>query len=362
MKGANFSELIFDMDEEVELSPSSTPSKALGVSGSPESVALSSSGVSAKRLGKQRVVSEATLELPDHDAPIKRLDFSAAIEDSPTPWHSPLPLSAPKLSMKDIMNQTSTSRPSNLSLELSGKQLPYSGKSTTSIANAKLSQKERKKQQQQAALNVLEPSPSTQPLRSPRGVTASPWKFIPKPKVKVIEQASPTQSTGKPIPQLTMRQTIANPSISNENISIHPPTKRPSPKISTDSPQTRSATPSSTIASPIPIIKSIRHIPMEPKHSHSNQNIPLNEILSQQAAEKMMAQGGGPKRSIADIQAEQEFQEWWDKESERAQAEEKVRNEPPKAKEKKRGPRPARRRPGADQKVLAKGNGSSVKQ
>lgn len=33
-------------------------------------------------------------------------------------------------------------------------------------------------------------------------------------------------------------------------------------------------------------------------------------------------QGGGEKRSLADIQAEQEFQEWWDAESARIQGEE----------------------------------------
>jgi hypothetical protein len=41
-----------------------------------------------------------------------------------------------------------------------------------------------------------------------------------------------------------------------------------------------------------------------------------------QQAEKIIAQGGGEKRSLADIQAEQAFQEWWDKESARVQSEE----------------------------------------
>lgn len=355
MKGGQHPELIFDMDEEEELSPLSTPSKLGGLPAALARISLPSPEMSVNRVGKQRAASEAKSELFDHDTPLTSFEASK-IETSPMTWPSPSTLSAPKLSMKDIMNQASTARPSNLSLGLSEKRLSSAGNSTTSIAHAKLSQKERKKQQQQAALNVLEPPPSPQALRSPSGMAVSPWKNIPKPKAKAIEQVSPIQSVGKSTPQLTMRQTISNPSAST-------PVKQPPSRSVTDSPQARPAPPSSATPSSIPIIKSIRHIPMEPKRSLSNQHTPLNEILSQQAAEKMIAQGGGPKRSIADIQAEQEFQEWWDKESERAQAEEKARNEPPKPKEKRRGHRPDRRRRGGDQKVpLTKGSGSSSKQ
>jgi hypothetical protein len=49
----------------------------------------------------------------------------------------------------------------------------------------------------------------------------------------------------------------------------------------------------------------------------------MSDIQSQQAAEKIRIMGGGEKRSLAEIQKEQEFQEWWDKESARVQGEEK---------------------------------------
>jgi hypothetical protein len=48
----------------------------------------------------------------------------------------------------------------------------------------------------------------------------------------------------------------------------------------------------------------------------------MADIQSMQQAEKIIAQGGGEKRSLAEIQAEQAFQEWWDKESARVQGEE----------------------------------------
>ena len=79
--------------------------------------------------------------------------------------------------------------------------------------------------------------------------------------------------------------------------------------------------------------------------SVSTQHVSMTDILSQQQAEKAFQQGGGEKRSLADIQAEQEFQEWWEKESARVQNEEKVKETRENIKQK----RPARRR-GAGQK------------
>lgn len=50
----------------------------------------------------------------------------------------------------------------------------------------------------------------------------------------------------------------------------------------------------------------------------------MSEILSQQQAEKDILREAAAARSLQDIQAEQEFQEWWDKESARLREEEEV--------------------------------------
>jgi len=76
----------------------------------------------------------------------------------------------------------------------------------------------------------------------------------------------------------------------------------------------------------------------------------MNDILSQQAAEKVLLQGGGEKRSLADIQAEQEFQEWWDAESARIQDEEqKAKSDERQVNEKKDGK--SRRRRGGEKSI-----------
>jgi inhibitor of Bruton tyrosine kinase len=48
----------------------------------------------------------------------------------------------------------------------------------------------------------------------------------------------------------------------------------------------------------------------------------MADIQSLQAAEKIVAAEAVSKRNLLDIQAEQQFQEWWDKESARIQEEE----------------------------------------
>ena len=54
----------------------------------------------------------------------------------------------------------------------------------------------------------------------------------------------------------------------------------------------------------------------------------MTEILSQQQTEKDVMKEATAKRSLQEIQQEQEFQEWWDQESARAIAEEAARNNP----------------------------------
>jgi hypothetical protein len=74
---------------------------------------------------------------------------------------------------------------------------------------------------------------------------------------------------------------------------------------------------------PIPTPRSIRHIPL-PQHSPTSpsQHLSMMEILSIQEAEKTSIRDAAAKRSLQEIQAEQEFQQWWDQESRRVKEEE----------------------------------------
>ena len=77
----------------------------------------------------------------------------------------------------------------------------------------------------------------------------------------------------------------------------------------------------------------------------------MADIQSQQQMEKIIAQDAVAKRSLQEIQAEQEFQEWWDKESARIQGEEAARDAKPQAKS--GGSRGGRRRSGGAKKSSA---------
>lgn len=331
------SDFIFDMDEEHEFTPLLTPSKVVSNETLPT---ISLSKVSSNRSGKQRAVS--TVHMSQDESLIhENGSQDAPIANSPRPWHTVSPLSTPKLSMRDIMDQTSSSRTSNLSVGLS-ENSGSNRRSSGTIAHAKMSQKERKKLQQQASQNTDQPGDSS---HSP-STKVSPWRVIPSSKSKAIEESSPIQATGRSSTQLTMRQTIANPGITKDILNPETP-KKVMPIQATESQPNRSINSTkTTMSNPSPIqIKSIRHTPMPMRPSASTQHVSMTDILSQQQAEKAFQQGGGEKRSLADIQAEQAFQEWWEKESARVQNEERVKE----TRENSKQNRPARRR-GAGQK------------
>lgn len=50
-------------------------------------------------------------------------------------------------------------------------------------------------------------------------------------------------------------------------------------------------------------------------------HLSLADIIEQQAAEQAFLKGKVEKRSLEDIQQEQEFMDWWDKECERIRME-----------------------------------------
>ncbi|KAF1349635.1 hypothetical protein BDV97DRAFT_398466 [Delphinella strobiligena] len=313
---------------------------------------------------------------------------SATPKDSSrtAPWAA-TPSPGAKLELKDIMAQASTSRVSNLSLGIAASRAqegPASTPATASTSAAgtfKMTQKERKKmqQEQQERAMLAEMNAATK--------STSPWQAVQKgPNLKDIigSQRSSRSASPKPppmtqtktTPQLTMRQTIANPrptaegqSFGSSNNSPVPqhrsvsgpimtkaaaspqlrPAAVPSPQLrpaAAPSPQLRPTIQSSkksskqvTIASavaPLPpspppdlssqsfpnLIQSIRH---QPKPVEASIQLSMSEILSQQQLEKdIIREAREAKRSMQDIQAEQEFQEWWDKESQRIREDEEM--------------------------------------
>lgn len=247
------------------------------------------------------------------------------------PWSS-TPISGSKKALKDIMNEASEDRVSNLSLGMTAR--PENNSSFV----PKLSQKERKKMQQQ---QMQEMATSQQKAKE---VAQSPWK-IPDPAPAVptgntpnasgqdVSSPSPTPSKFPQRPGMTLRQTIAGaPPPKNESPAKPAPPKAHSTSAATATqPRSRPSdiaapsAPSTEKAPAPPSIQSVRHIPRpEPYqksfHSDSPSSTSLATILMQQQTEKdEIREAATAKHNLQDIQAEQAFQEWWDKESRRVQ-------------------------------------------
>lgn len=244
---------------------------------------------------------------------------------SDQPWGS-APLAGPKFDLKDIMAQDSSTTPSNLSLGLSRGENERIAKA----AHAKLSQKERKRLQQAQQFGT--PTDKPQPVPP----TVSPWQAtahrkpsnspamapVTQPSPKPSPQPSRTSST----PQLTMRQTVANKSATSKQKDKRTASQNQDALSASSPSKARPAASErgmSVSTDPIPTPRSVRHIPL-PQHSPTSpsQHLSMMEILSLQEAEKTSIRDAAAKRSLQEIQQEQEFQQWWDQESRRIKEEE----------------------------------------
>lgn len=218
--------------------------------------------------------------------------------------------------LKDIMEQASTSRVSNLTQAMQTASAPI--KITT-----KVSQKERKRQQQSTkgqgpkALHL--PNVPADPVPK----TSSPWQIVAKGPSPMASPTMPTQSEapepGKQIPvklDMTKRPTPAR-----ERSNDRPPpggTSRGGPPASLTPPSKPAAAQ----------IQSIRHIPVTARGLAIDAHTSMADILAQQQTEKTAVKEAVAKRSLQEIQQEQEFQEWWDNESKRVQEEEAQTSSP----------------------------------
>ncbi|KAL9060576.1 MAG: hypothetical protein Q9162_000527 [Coniocarpon cinnabarinum] len=275
----------------------------------------------------------ATLPRDDSDPVVSATDNPSVLGNRP--W-GPAPLTCAKLDMKDIMAQTSSGRISNLSIGLQAHD--HSGRRTSGPATPKVSQKERKRQhhqQQDQKRSVSDQIPSTPFESSVASSTPSPWKTVSstanespgQSKADLNPVPSPSSQSNfaasRPTftPQLTMRQTVANVPASRApgetSKSPSTPKQTPTPARTTGPPaQTpNSAKANSSGESPTVTIRSIRHQPREGSSQDYFMNQSLSDIMSREQAEKTNLKDAVAKRSLQEIQEEQAFQEWWDKES-----------------------------------------------
>ncbi|KAJ5661960.1 uncharacterized protein N7477_009576 [Penicillium maclennaniae] len=340
-------DLMFQMDEETAFSPGDIKGKAvmrgMKFGGTPESrsypdsPALGASIAEAESLGERGFLDEQMSSPRDMQltqSPTQSREIAmhlkrgmASPPDSSAPWASPV-ISNNKKDLKDIMGETSQSRVSNLTLGMEGRR-EISG-------NFKMSQKERRKMQQQQMQDKLAAEEKAkEAVKNPWALPppATPSKLVKDPLPGLSRLSSPEPSKNAHKLSMTMRQTVAGtpppkpmatPTQSHGrsvSISMRPSSfsKRPSPGPPTPAQQTLPK------ASPQTAIQSVRHIPRpEPYpsgfHSPSSGSLSLATILQQQQIEKdVIREAATAKHNLQEIQAEQEFQAWWDQESRRVQ-------------------------------------------
>lgn len=297
-----------------------------------------------------------------------------------TPW-SLTPLPGPRTEMRDILAQASSSRTSSLSQGLAADRpaLPDIP-SSFNLGAPKLSQKDRKRMlHSQQSTSPVPQAPSKPAESTPPTRTGNPWQAIGGQRPTGIkdllnapksESTKPAGARASSTPQLTMRQTVANAKAQQAQKAVMGPagqgalqqrsvsdTKPPAdnvPESTRPALRPQPAHQQSTNSKPIP--QSIRHVaPVE-----SALGLSMSEIVAQELAAKDEIKAAVAKRDLQDIQAEQEFQEWWDKEAARLQEAEQSSAAAAANKASKRKARGGGRGRGGKGKVEQQAQGSST--
>jgi len=332
-------DFIFEMDdEEPELSsPLITPSKPAtrGLAQAPAVDLSRAQAVSQEKSVQHGPGSPLpeTLSAPSQ-RPAAALNRRKPSDDvtARSPW-APAGLSTAKLDLREIM--TEATGKSALSAGLAAQKIR---ETAPKVAPAKMSQKERKKQQQLQAEQTAQEE-ATSPL-GPAWEKATPdrskpavWKLPqPGPKASVTDLLSeglkPAMPPGvKPLvaaetaKRLTYRTASPDTRFSGQaRGAVTPPVASPSARI----PSSNKPPASNVAASPAPptlLPHSKTYIKPPPK-AEPALGASMADIIGQQQREARSAREAVAKRSLAEIQEEQVFQEWWDAESRRTQEEE----------------------------------------
>ncbi|KAI9736549.1 MAG: hypothetical protein M1818_006060 [Claussenomyces sp. TS43310] len=310
-----------------------TPSRAKGISDLSQQGLLVTSPVSSS------VVSE-----PPSASRSANVSYSAEIGSSPlnaAPWSSTSSaLPSSKLDMRDIMNQASMNRTSTLSLNLSAQRA-----SEDSVAKAatKLSQRERKRQQQQALQPRTSPSPLRYDKNLPNSGKNSPWQVSTSRTTTSLkdildhksDDSPPKEAenmSSSPVPHLALskRRTgspdtrFAGQQLSNSTTSLGRARRSES-----STPSNHSSRPglSSSSSIPSPLKPHSKSYSTPAAKAEPSLQLSMADIIGQQQLEQDMIKEAVAKRSLQEIQEEQAFQEWWDQESRRAQEEEARRTQ-----------------------------------
>jgi len=339
---ASSKDMMFDMDEESDFNPHSPrespsirplasprPLDPLFENTPPEDIWYDSRG---KILPSPKIAPQHFNSGPATPRTPKSPQISGKTPPvSGRPW-TLTPLSSSKTDMRDIMAQAATpSRVSSLSQDLAAARLALPEvPASFSLPAPKLSQKDRKRMQhaQQASSSTVQPA--IQPATTPLGTSPFSWQAVSaqnKSALKDVMASETTKNKAVPArtnstPQLTMRQTVANAKGHNSPKPATGPAGQPPSRSVSESKPVPSREHASPVPRPAPQASNSRPIPQSIRHQpvvDLDFGLTMTEILEQQQLEKRLIKEAVAKRDLQEIQAEQEFQEWWEKESARVQ-------------------------------------------
>ncbi|KAG9242107.1 hypothetical protein BJ878DRAFT_544573 [Calycina marina] len=301
-------DLMFDMDDEDTLAAAG-PSRTISKSNSASKLTPRTPSASwpPEILGDEVSVSPAR-NIP----PVVSKKGNSPL--SARQWSSPA-LSSAKLDMREIMAQASSSKVSNLSISLAAQSVEDHA---AIKASNKLSQKERRKKQQQEAISMSTSLQIT--LDKPDGKPSSPWQVAATgQKMSLKDIFNNTASS----PIATASNKLESPSPSR----AHKPRRAASPDTRFAG-QKRSMSSQTNIQPPArssPLIPHSKSYNTPPGKAETSLQLSISDIIVQQRREQEIIKEASAKRSLQEIQEEQAFQEWWDQESKRAQEEEAAR-------------------------------------
>lgn len=342
----NGDDLLFEMEEDESSAVAVQPSRAADDSGDRRSGRLEQRTAQRGNDKKPESTSPQSTPAAGLRASQESVGTPSKTPTTGNPWKQPV-LPTSRLDLRQIMTETSAR--SGITEGLASQKAKASAvKSATPV---KMSQKERKKQQAQASSSLVpeaagESSPSGNLKASPVETKASPWKMnaaMPRPSLKeALMGKGPAQS------EMTIRRTASpdtrhsgqsrplDPAIfKGPHTTAHVAASSRSGTASAVQKQAAApgtSTPASSSANttpqrPAPLVPhSKSYITPPPKNDtdpwFTAAGLGLADIIGQQRREQAAIRDAVAKRSLQDIQQEQEFQEWWDAESKRMQEEE----------------------------------------
>jgi hypothetical protein len=324
-------DLMFDMDDDDPLetlkSPLLKPTEELA---STSRIDSTSPNLPWDEL-EPRSVPEEDVSSPPLRTPV--LGIQNLQENTPPTtktWSSPA-LPSSKLDMREIMAQASSSRTSALSMSISAQKTKDAALSKQ--APPKLSQKERKKQQQQAMqLSMNQPKNF---LEKADDKPASPWQVAStglKTSLKDVlsePTSSPSSISGKTLSSLILSKPLTPRRTASPDTRFAGQNRKASNKNFTNmqnqsSRASRPATPPTSSQS-MPIMPQSKVYTHPAGKAEPSLQLSMADIIGQQRREQEVIREAVAKRSLEEIQEEQAFQEWWEQASRRAQEEDAAR-------------------------------------